>query len=126
MNNTAFDAENEWRKANKGAWKRRAPFFVGLGSGALLAGIAFAVFVFLADSQQQEIDRVHANGGTIVCRHIGRGGTRTTQGPCESSPLFALVVVGGLALVGFAGGFLASGGKLSAEHIRGLSDAAQR
>ncbi len=109
------DVEAEWARANKGAWKRRLPFVVGLVVGLLGAGLGLGIAAALGGGAQAHQKELDDQGLREVCI---KAGCHEREAMGSGIILIALPAV--LALGGFAGGFLVSGGKLSGAYAAGL------
>jgi hypothetical protein len=99
----------EWERVRGLARQRRLPGLVGFAVGALMSLVGFAATHALldadSDAKQARIER----GEVVYERRAG--------------PAHVLLLVGLPVLVGLGAGTLAfrlMGGKLSAEHVRGL------
>ncbi len=109
--------EEEWARANKGAWKRRVPVVVGLCAGLLFGGCGAGVSSLLGSAAETHKQEVEAKGMREIC--IGGGCSRERDN--IGSGLLLIGIPGVLALVGFALGFFVSGGKVASEYVRGAS-----
>ncbi len=110
-------AEEEWARANKGAWKRRVPVVVGLCAGLLFGGCGAGVSSLIGSAAEARQEELAAKGLREVC--VGRGCSRERDN--IGSGLLLIAIPGVLGLVGFALGFFVSGGKVATEYVRGAS-----
>jgi hypothetical protein len=116
-------AIDEWAAANAkyGARARKARVRTAL-SLAAFGGVFFAVVLgagsVLAEREQKETDQLAEQGLRPVYYKRGR---QISEGERSASSGFVLfVVAAGVASAAAAGVFFAMGGRLSAEHTRGL------
>lgn len=109
--------EEEWARANKGAWKRRLPVVVGLCAGLLFGGCGAGVSAAIGGAAEARQEELAAKGLREIC--VGRGCSRERDN--IGSGLLLIAIPGVLALVGFAVGFFVAGGKVASEYVRGAA-----
>ncbi len=114
----------EWASMNEkhGGGKARSRTLL---SGATFLVVFLAVFLglgsVLATREEEENAALAAQGLRRV--YVGRGGRSVSEGERTSGSFLLLFAAGGAAgLVAGGAVFFAMGGKLSAEHIRGLKN----
>lgn len=114
----------EWAAMNKkhGGKKARVR---GLLSGAAFLVVFLAVFLglgsTLAASEEQENEALAARGLRKV--YVGRRGRHVSEGERARGSFLFLFALGGAAGLAAGGAvFFGMGGKLSAEHIRGMKN----